>query len=897
MRPEHWLYTIPLRLRSLFGWAQADQELDEELRDHLERKTEEYVAKGMAPEEARRRARLTLGGMEKVKEECREARRVNWIQDLIQDVRYGLRVLRKSPGFTIVVVLTLALGIGANTAIFSMANAFLFRPLPVKDSGRLMVVAARPSKYDPPIPLSYAAFLDFQRDNNVFAEMTGYALGLNGLGSQGHADRVVMCYVASNFFTMLGLRPAAGRLLVPGEGDAPRSAALVVLGYNYWLHRFGGEQSLIGRSVNLDGQAVTVIGVVEKDFKGPFATVDIDVYAPVGMYGGGTGSTSFFTAREDTDFRVLATLKTGITAHQAEVALNVIARRLSQQYPKTDEGHIIRVIPEGHARPEPSVSDSVTLVTTIFFLLVGLVLLVACVNVANLLLARAAARAKEIAVRAAMGASRLRLIRQSLTESILLAIAGGATGAVTGNWACRTLEQVRPIGDIPIRIGFSFDWRVFSYVAVIVLAAGVLAGLAPALRMPRTDLIETLREGGRSLIGDTAHHWLRNSLVIGQLAGSLIVLVAAGLFARSLTRAESVDLGFDPNNLLNVGIDPAQQGYDQPRAEAFFRELLRKAKALPGVESASLAFSVPMSYYNDGGVVYPQGQPSTTKGRAPGAGFNSVTPSYFETMRIPILEGRAFSDADIAKTDRVAIVNGEMAKRLWPGQDPIGRRFSSISPSGPFLTVVGVVKNAKYNTISEWPKMYFYVPLAQSYKHIQVLQMRTSVPPESLIPMIEAQVREMDPNLPMFDVMSMERSLNGGNGFFLYKTAAALAGILGGLGLVLAVVGVYGVVSYTASLRTHEIGVRMALGANPRSIFGLVLRQAVFLVASGTGLGLVAAIGFTRFLSSLLVGVSSYDPATFVSVPALLMIVALVACYLPARRATLVDPMVALRYE
>ena len=315
------------------------------------------------------------------------------------------------------------------------------------------------------------------------------------------------------------------------------------------------------------------------------------------------------------------------------------------------------------------------------------------------------------------------------------------------------------------------------------------------------------------------------------------------------------------------------------------------------MESASFAYSVPMSYYNDGGVVYAEGQASATKDRAPGAGFNSVSPDYFETMRMPVLEGRAFSDADTAETEPVAVVNEEMAKRLWAGQDPIGRRFSSVSASGPFITVVGVVRNAKYNVISEWPKMYFYLPLAQNYKPIHVLQMRTSVPPETLIPVIAAQVREMDPNLPMFDVMTMERSLNGGNGFFLYKMAAAFAGILGGLGLLLAVVGVYGVVSYTASLRTHEIGVRMALGAPSRSILGLVLRQAMILASAGVGFGLLAALGTTRFLSSLLVGVSSYDPATFVGVPALLMIVVLVACYLPARRAMRVDPMVALRHE
>ncbi|HEX8878546.1 MAG TPA: ABC transporter permease [Candidatus Acidoferrum sp.] len=897
MGPEHWLFTIPLRLRSLFRRSQADQELDDELRDHLERRTEEYVGEGMAPEEARRRARLDLSGLEQTKEKCRDARHVKWIQDLIQDTRYGFRMLRKSPGFTAAAIITLAVGIGANTAIFSMANAFVFRPLPVKDGDRLMIMAVRTSQDSTPNPISYPAFLDYQRQNNVFAEMTGYTLALDGLGSQGHADRVVMCYVPSNFFTMLGLPPAAGRLILPGEGDVPRSGPVVVLGYSYWQHRFSGDQNVIGRSLNLDGRAVTVIGVVEKSFKGPYATLDMDAYAPIGMYGGGTGYTSFFTAREGSDLRVLATLKPGVSRQQAEVELNLIAQRLGQQYPQTDKGHVVRVIPERLARPEAEVSDSIALVTTIFLLMVGLVLLVACVNVTNLLLARAAAREKEIVIRATMGAGRLRLIRQALTESILLVAAGGVAGAAMGSWVCRAMEQTSPMGEIPIHIGFTFDWRVFAYVAGVVLAAGIVAGLAPALRVPRTNLIETLREGGRALIGDSAKHWARNALVIAQLAGSLIVLVAAGLFTRSLGRAESIDLGFDPHHLLNMGINPGQQGYDRPHAEAFLKELLRRIKALPGVESASLAYSIPMGYYNDGGVVYSEGQAPAMTNRAPGAGFNSVSPDYFKTLRIPIFEGRAFSETDTAQTAPVAIINEEMAKRLWPSHDPIGRRFSSISASGPFLTIVGVVRNAKYNGIADQPKMFFYLPLAQNYKDVHVLQIRTLTPPENLIPVIETQVHEMDPNLPLFDVMTMDKSLQGANGFFLYKGAAGLAGILGGLGLVIAIVGLYGVVSYTASLRTHEIGVRMALGAHPRSIFGLILRQALILVGSGAVLGLLAAFGVTRFLSTLLVGVSSYDLVTFVSVPAALVTVALTASYLPARRATRVDPMVALRYE
>jgi predicted permease len=819
------------------------------------------------------------------------------MESLWQDIRFGMRTLGKSPGFVAIAVLTLALGIGANTAIFSVANAFLFRPWPVKDADRLTVVASQGSQGGDPNPLSYASFQDYKQQNTVFTEMTGFALDLSGLGAQGHADRIIMCYVPSNFFTMLGLHPQLGRLIQPGEGDAPRSSPVIVLGYSYWRNKFAGDPGVIGRSVSLDGQAVTIIGVIEKKFTGPYSIVDMDAYAPVGMYGAGSHSTKFFTERSARNFRTLATLKPGVPPLEAAAALAVIAKRLSEQYPATDKDQTIRVVPERLARPEPSVADSITLVATVFLLLVGLVLLVACVNVANLLLAKAAAREKEIAIRAAMGAGRRRLIRQLLTESALLALGGGAAGAVLGVWVCHALDGLRPIGDFPVRFGFTFDWRVFSFVAFVALVAGILAGLVPALRVPRNNLIGTLREGGRGMIGDSGHHWLRNSLVTGQVAGSLVVLIAAGLFVRSLTRAEEVDLGFNPHYLLNVGLNPGMQGYDQPRAEAFFRELLRRTKSMPGVESATLSYSVPMSYYSEGAQIYVAGQAPAPASQVPRAGLNSVTPEYFQTMRMKILSGREFTDADTSSSVPVAIINEVMAKRLWPNQDPIGRQFSQVSATGPYVTVVGVVNTSKTTSITDEPGNFFYSPQAQNYKPIHVLQMRTTVPPETLIPVIEAQVRELDPNLPLFDVMSMDKSLNGANGFFLFKVGAAFAGTLGGLGLLLAVVGVYGVVSYTASRRTHEIGVRMALGANPWRIFVMVLRQAVALVGAGVGIGLLAALAVTQLLSSLLVGVSSYDPLTYISVAALLVIVALVACYIPAQRATRVDPCIALRYE
>lgn len=883
-------------LRNLLHKQREERDLDHEIRSHELLLADERIRAGMNPQEARRQARLELGGVEQVKELVREIRAGHLFETLWQDIRYAVRMLRKNPGFTAVAVLTLALGIGANTAIFSLANAFIFRPLPVKNADRLVRVTIQRGA-NRPGPMSYLDFLEYRQHSTVFSDMTGYALDIAGLGYQGHADRVVISYVPSNFFAMLGIHAAAGRLIEPGEGDKPRTGFVVVLGHSFWKKRFGGDQNVIGRSVSLDGQPVTVIGVVPEEFHGLFSIVEMDAYAPVGMYGLASGNSSFFTSRDNANVRVLATLKPGISIREAQTALKVIAQQLAREYPGSVKDVIARVFPEKLSRPEPGAGDYLPLVGTVFLLLVGLVLLVACVNVANLLLARAAARAKEFSVRVAVGAGRLRLVRQSLTESLLLAGAGAVGGALAGSWVCQTADRLRPLGDFPLRIAATFDWRVFTYIGVVTVLAGVLAGLAPALRVFRTNLNDLLREGGRGLIGDGGQHWLRNGLVIGQVAGSLIVLVVAGLFVRSLHHAESIDFGFDPRNVLNVALDPGMQGYDRPHAQSFFRDFLRRAKTLPGVESASIAFSIPMGYYNDGARIYAEGQPLPPPTGAPGAGFNIVTPDYFATMRTPIVKGRAFDDADTNTSLRVAILNQTMAERLWPHEDCLGKRFRYGGPSGPLATVVGVARDTKATGILDGPRMYFYVPQTQDYRSIHVLQLRTTGPPESLIPAVESLVREFDSNLPVYDVMSMERALGGANGFFLFKMAAAIAGTLGMLGLLIAVVGIYGVLSYMVGRRQHEIGIRMALGAERGSIFGLVMNQATVVVGSGLAVGLIVALAVTRLLGSLLMGISSSDPMTYAAVVVLLVATAFIACYIPARRATRVDPIVALRYE
>jgi len=887
--------TLLAHVAAFFRKRALDRELDQELAMHLDLATEDNFRRGLSPEEARRDALVRFGGVEVAKEIHRDARGLPWLDSMFQDIGYALRTLRRDAGFTAIAVLILALGIGANTAVFSLGNVFLFRPLPVKDADRLTVVAVQRKADADPDDVSYPDYLDYQAHSSaVFTGMTGYAIRIVGLGYRGHADRLIVSYVPSNFFSMLGIRPALGRLINPGEGDAPRTGPVVVLGHSYWEKRFGGDPDVIGRTVSLDGTAVTVVGVVPKEFLGAFNLVEMDGYAPIGMLGFGSAA-NILTSRDEHDLSVLATLKPGVGISKAQAALNVVGQRLAQEYPHADQGQRVRVFSEPNARPDPSAADSKPLVAIVFLLMVGVVLLVACLNVANLLLARAAAREKEIAIRAAIGAGRARLLRQLLTESMLLALIGGVGGAILGNSVGYVLNGLRPLGDIPLRLAFVFDWRVFTYVAGVALLAGILAGLAPALRVSRTDLNLALREGGRGLIGESGRHWLRNGLVVAQVAGAVILLVAAGLFTRSLTRAESIDLGFDPHNVLNVSLDPGLQGYTQPRAEALCRELLHRTQTLPSVRSASLAFSLPLGYYNNGAPAYAEAQAPSPSQHVPGATSNAVTPDYFTTMRMRILEGRAFTDADTAASQQVAIVNQTMAARLWPQRDAVGQRFSYKAATGPFVTVVGLVRDAKTTSLLDAPGMYFYVPQTQDYHSAHVLQLRTSIPPESLASAVEGLVRELDPSLPVYEVMSMEQSLEGANGFFLFKVGASFAGALGGLGLLLAVVGVYGVVSYSASRRRHEIGIRMALGAQRVGIFRLVISQAVLLLGIGIALGAAAALGVSRLLASLLVGVSAYDPVTFVGVSGMLMAVALLACYIPAHRAARVQPMAALR--
>jgi predicted permease len=820
------------------------------------------------------------------------------LQTLIQDVRFGLRMLFKSPGVTAVALVTLALGIGANTAVFSAMNSLMLRPLPVRDADRLTVIAAKLAGDDGFTHFSYLDFRDLRLQAEAMSDVLAYHPGIFGLDVSGKADPVVISEVSGNFFEALGLKPALGRL-VYGEGaEKPGAEPVMVLGYSYWKKRFNADRGVIGRQVKLNGRGVTIVGVAPESFHGLCSIVDMQAYIPLGLMHLSSDNDDFWFRRGSGMLTVLAFLKGGVSLAQAQTSVNVVMQRLARQYPETEKGISLHVIPEALARPEPDASKGLVVVGVLFTVLASLVLLLACANVANLLLVRATAREREMAVRAALGAKRLRLVRQLLTESLLLALLGAAAGLGLGYSVSQVFSSVHMEAlNIPLRFDFGFDQRVFAVAMGSTALTAILVGFAPAWRASRASLSQVLHESSRGMLTTTGRSWLRGVLVIAQVSGSLALLVVAGLFLRSARNAEEVYLGFDPRHVLNLGMNTQTLGFDQARSQRFYRDLEDRVRSLPGVESASLASSVPMGYITNDDRVYAEGRSLSGSEPAPVVSFAVVDPPYFPTMKVPIIRGRAFTTGDNEKSQPVAIVNEAMARRFWPHQEPIGKRFRTGGTSGRLIEIIGVTRQGKYGNPAEDPTSFFYLPQAQNPTLYRVLQVRTASAPGVLAPLVEEQVESLAPGLPVFGVETMEETLEGGNGLLLFRIGANLTGALGFLGLALALVGVYGVISYIATQRTHEIGVRMALGANRRDILKMVLRQGLLLVGAGVIAGLVLAFLVTRSLASLLVGVGTADPLIFTSVAFFLLAVGLAASCIPARRAMRVEPLIALKYE
>jgi len=817
-----------------------------------------------------------------------------------QDLRYAFRGFGKSPWFASLAVVTLALGIAVNTSIFSIINGFLMRPIAVPHPEQLTVLSLQQAGDKSLQSFSYPDYLDLRDQSTSFSDIIAYRLTLAGLTADNRGDHCIATRVTGNYFSMLGVQPALGRLILPTEGQTPRADPILVLGYSYWQKRFAGNKNVIGKQVEANGHPLTIVGVAPKEFHGTYSIVDSDLYVPLSASIGTKDEKQVentWTHRSERSLSLMARLKPGTNLKNAQTSLNVVVQRLAEQHPDTDKGIAIRAFPEQLARPEPDPDNTLPSVAVAFMALAALVLLVACFNVTNVLLVRATARQREMAIRAALGAGRVRLARQYLTESLLLAFLGAGGGMLLGYWAMRFLSSI-PLGtDLPLQLKFLPDVRVYFFALGAALIAGAIVGVFPALRVARHDVSSVLHDGGRGSSGGRRRQFLRGSLVVAQVAGSLVLLIVAGLFIRSLGKAQNIYLGFESSHVLDFSLDVQQIGYQESQGRAFYRELESRLRALPGVVSVAQAFSVPMGVMSSFDSLNIERHPVEPGQQPPSVQCNMVTAGYFDTLHIPVRHGRAFTESDEKKTLAVAVINQTMAKKFWPDEDPLGKRFSTKGPSGPFIEVVGVVQDGKYKGVVEVPQPHFYLPLSQAYIPLRTFHIRTSVPPESLSTQVQSQVRELAPSLAISEMQTLDQALQGLNGFLFFRLGAQLTGTMGLLGLILAVVGVYSVASYAAVQRTREIGIRMAIGATPGDILKMVLRQGLGTVGIGLLAGLAAAFAGTRLLADLFYGVTPNDPVTYAAVAALLLAVVLLACWIPARRATRVSPVIALRFE
>ena len=817
--------------------------------------------------------------------------------DKMNDLKFAFRQLLKNPGFTAVAVLTLALGISANTTIFSIISAMFFQPLPVKDPDRLVLVLQKSAIWKMPHGHSWLDYRDYRERVDAFSDVLAVMFNPAHLSVPGQQpERTWIEAVSGNYFAMLGVEAKLGRVFRRDEGETPGADPVIVLSHGYWQSKFGGDPAVIGRTINFNGYPLTIIGVMPETFGSAQWSMAPAAFVPVSMFSHvRLGGDELLRNRGAPMFKTMARLKPGVTLAQARAAVDIVAKQLARDFPEEHKQARVSVVPERFCRPEPTFSEFMPLVGSVFMVMVLLVLLIACANVANLMFSRAIVRQKEMGIRTAIGATRWRLLRQLLAESVVLAVLAGAVGCLLAFWSADLLAGFNPAGDIPVRTDRNWDWRVFAYTFAVSVLAGVVTAIAPALRATRLDVQATLKEGGAALLASSRHPF-RSGLVISQVAICVVVLIAGGLFVRSLQQVARLDLGFRTDHLLMASLDLGLQGYDDAKQKQFYRELTDRVKALPGVRAASLANTVPFDYSFDIALVATE-ERAGDKDNFTSVHINRVDPDYLPTMGTTLLRGRNFTEHDTDAAPKVAIVNSFMAEKLWPGQDALGKRFK-LGSDGEIWQVVGVARNGKYVMIGEEPRPFFYVPLAQRHVSPVTLHVWTASDPAAVTPAVRDALHQMAPHLPVYNVRTMEQHVHD-SAFAMMplRMGATLAAVQGLLGLLLALMGIYGVVSYVVSQRTREIGIRMALGAQKLDIFRLVVRDGFKLTLIGLAIGLLFALGLTGIFSKILYGLTPAATPVFAVVVVLLAAVALLACYLPARRAAKVDPMVALRYE
>jgi putative ABC transport system permease protein len=814
------------------------------------------------------------------------------MEAFLQDVKYGIRMLLKNPGFTAIAILTLALGIGANTAIFSVVNAEILRPLAFRDPGQLMHVATSNVRiHTTNGAISYPDFADWRAQNHVFQDMAAYtdvSFALTGTVQPAHLEAAS---VSTGLFNLLGVAPELGRTFLPEE-DEPHHH-VVILSDRLWKDRFGGDPHIIGRVITLDNSGYSVVGVMPASFQYPLQREPAELWSTLGPLRESTdGSPSMAEHRSAHFLQAVARLKSGVTLAEAQANLDVITASLAKQYPDSDKYSGAHLTSE-----QEQMTHDIRPALFVMMVAVGFVLLIACVNVANLLLARATARTREIAIRTALGAGRKRVVRQLLTEALLLALMAGALGLLIASWGIAILIRFSP-ADVPRVASIQMDGWVLLFTMALSLATGMLFGLAPALQVSRANIVDALKEGALSTTAGRGRHTLRSALVVVETALALVLLVGSGLLIRSLLRLQNVNPGFDPHSVMTSDVDLPDAKYSDTQKAQFFRELIPQLRALPGVQAAAAIYPLPMggdeirtTFQIDGHPVAPSEEPH--------ASLRTVTPDYFATMRIPLLQGRDFSARDEGDSTPVVIINEALARQYFPNENPIGKHIkpsvASSTPEPLMREIVGVVGNVKFRNLSEEWAPESYVPYAQISFGSMTLVVRAAQNPQSLGKPIAETVRLLDKDLPVYAPKTVEQYLDSTIAAPRFNTF--LLGIFAGLAMLLTAVGLYGVISYSVAQRTHELGIRMALGAEPRDMLRLVVGQGLQLAAIGVGLGLVAALALTHFLAGLLFGVTTTDPVSFLAVIALLLVVVLLASYMPARRAMRVDPMVALRYE
>jgi len=801
---------------------------------------------------------------------------------LLSDLRYGFRMLTKSPGFTAVAVLTLALGIGATTTIFSVVDAVLLRPLPYKDSAQLVVMREKTHRVGD-VSVSYPDFLDWRQQSRVFAGMAAaHNVGFN-LGGITQPESIGGYAVSPNFLSLLGVRPILGRDFLPAEETAG-TAPVALLSYRLWQSHFASDSRVMGREITLDGRDYAVVGVLPASFR---FLQDTDVLTPIGVF-----AKDLMERGDRGDMDVVGRLAPGATFAQAGAEMDTIAARLARQYPRDDTGVGVSMVTIRDSFVGDSRQAILVLFTAVLF-----VLLIACVNVANLFLARGAARGKEIALRLALGAKRGRLVRQMLTESVLFAALGGGLGAVFGAWGLAGLGRVLPQDSFQSK-GIRIDGTVLLFAAVLVILVAAAFGLVPALQVTRPEVQETLKEGGRSSTAGAGQHRLRSGLVIAETALALVLLAGAGLTMRSLYRLLQVDPGFRAESVVEMEMNLRTAQYSKgPAVRNFWQQVLDRVRVLPGVEAAALGTNIPLTDSHDRGDITIEGLPLPGPGEFPHPDFHSISTDFLRALGLPLLRGRTFTDGDNENAPLVALVNSSLAKRFWTGQDPVGKRFliGHPRPNNKWVTIVGVVGDTKLYGLANPSRLEIYLPLRQETSNDMNLVVRSGTDPASLVPAIRTAVAAVDKNQPISGVETMKQLVS--DSVSTRRLTLVLLGLFSGLALVLAGIGIYGVMAYSVAQRTHEIGIRIAVGAQQKDVLGLVVREGARLAIWGVALGVAAALGLTRLLSSLLFAVSASDPLTYAAVAFVLVVVALMACYIPARRALRVDPMVALRYE